>query len=573
MNVIEFFDFLESINTTILNPPVHPFKKDWKVIYESIKPHFYGEVPPALETAFPNEDDQILNYRKKTYQPKTESPLVKAITELHRLLSSAKHSVRFESMQMQEWVDEKKFGDVNLQTFFFSIFVPNRVLDPNAVLLVMPEGEGLENDTVRVDVDMKIIQSDRIVFNDPEYKLLIYKGINKNKYASIGIENPLYYHIVTDMFYAVARQIGDKNVFEVIYEHNSGISPWVTMGGRSVPKYDAYGNTFRIFKSDFSPAIPYLNDAAIFDNQHKSVMLATCFPIKFVEGVDCRTCNGMGLVQDPNDIDSSITCKTCGGHGKTLSVTPLAAYNLNPTVTKVGEQAPMIDPIRYYSPEVSTIQETNKVATESLTKAENVLNINRSLKSAQSGVAKEMDREPEYIEVGKISDDVYKRYKDVLRIIQALVFMDVNNEVVVNAPISFDLKTENELMQEFAESQKGLPIAVRYEAYISYVDRRYNSDPIARRIATICAMYNSAYLLTVDERVNMISSNQITERDAISAQFVFDAVTTLYYEKDFDIMSDDYSAIKIAIDNELSPRFESVASLTVPEVDLNEFNM
>ena len=568
MDLNQFYEFLDTTGRTVLNPPVHPFKSDWKLIYESIKPHFYGEVPPALERAFPNEDDQILQYRKNTYQPKTESPLVKAITELHRLLSSAKHSVRFENMQMQEFTEQMKYGDTNLTQFFFSVFVPNRVLDPNAVLLVQPEGEGLESDAVRVGIDMKIIQSDRIVFNDPEYRLLIYKGINKNKYAVLGVENPLYYHIVTDMFFAVARSYGDKTVFEVIYEHNSGVMPWVTLGGRSVPKYDAYGNTFKIFKSDFSPAIPYLNDAAIFDNQHKSVMLATCFPIKFVEGVDCVTCRGVGKVQDANNPDLSMTCKTCHGHGKTLSITPLAAYNINPTTGKFGENQQPIDPIRYYSPDVSTIQETNKVATEALDKAEQVLNINRSLKSAQSGVAKELDREPEYIEVGKISDDVYARYKETLRIIQALVFMDTESEIMVNAPISFDLKTETELMQEFAESQKGLPTAVRYEAYVSYVDRRYNSDPIARRIATICAMYNSAYLYTVDERVQMLASGQITENDAISAMFVFDAVTTLYYEKNFDLMTDDYTAIKEAIDAELAPRFDAVAVVAVPEIQI-----
>jgi hypothetical protein len=375
------------------------------------------------------------------------------------------------------------------------------------------------------------------------------------------------------MFYAQARAYGDKTMFEVIYEHNSGIMPWVTLGGRVVPKYDSYGNTFKVYKSDFSPAIPYLNDAAIFDNQHKSVMLATCFPIKFVEGVDCNSCNGVGRVPDPNNSDNSITCKTCHGHGKVLSITPLAAYNLNPTTSKFGDNdKQQVEPIRYYSPDVSTIQETNKVASEALGKAEQVLNINRSLKAAQSGVAKELDREPEYIEVGKISDDVYARYKDVLRIIQAIVFMDTESAIMVNPPISFDLKTETELMAEFALSQKGLPTAIRYESYISYVDRRYNSDAIARQIATICAMYNSAYLYTVDERVNLLASGQITEKDAISAQFVFDAVTELYYDEGFDIMNNDYTAIKNAIDAKLAPRFDAVASNVIPEVNMDEFN-
>ena len=172
MNVEEFLKFMDEIAVGILSPPVHPFKNEWKKIYESIKPHFYGQVPLALDTAFPNEDDQILQYRKRTYQPKTESPLVKAITELNRLLSSAKHSIRFDNLEMQQYIEEKTFGDVDLTKYFFNLFVPYRVLDPNAVLLVSPVGDGIIDETQRVDIELKPIQSDRIVFNDPDYKLL-----------------------------------------------------------------------------------------------------------------------------------------------------------------------------------------------------------------------------------------------------------------------------------------------------------------------------------------------------------------------------------------------------------------
>lgn len=575
MNVEQFLKFMDEIAVGILSPPVHPFKNEWKKIYESIKPHFYGEVPMALDTAFPNEDEQILQYRKRTYQPKTESPLVKAITELNRLLSSAKHSIRFDNLDMQQYIDNKTFGDVDLTKYFFNLFVPYRVLDPNAVLLVSPVGDGIIDETQRVEIELKPIQSDRIIFNDPDYKLLIYKGINKKKYSSFALSEPLWYHIVTDEFYGEVKSVDGVSEFTVIYNHNMGIVPWITMGGRAVPMYDNYGNAFVVYKSDFSPAIPYLNDAAIYDNQHKSVMLSTCFPIKFVEGVDCNTCHGTGRLIDPVNHDNSITCNTCQGHGKTLSISPLAAYNINPTTNKFSNDKDNVDPIRYYSPDVSTIQETRTVASESLMKAEQVLNINRSLNAAQSGVAKEMDREPEYIEVGKISDDVYGKLHDVLYIIQGLVFLDLESNIIVNPPISFDLKTETDLMQEFAESQKGQPSAIRYEAYRSYMDRRFASDPVARRIADICAMYTSIYLFTVEERNVMIASNQITQEDAIKATFVFDAVTSLYYENNFDIMTNDFTAINNEIDKILQPRFEAVKIEMIPDqIDFNQqFNV
>ena len=571
MNIEQYLAFMEEIAVGLLSPPVHPFKEQWKKIYEEMKPHFYGQVPPVLEVAFPNEEPNILNYRKATYQAKTESPLVKAITELNRLLSSAKHSIQFENMEMQTYLNEKMFGDHDLVRYFFNIFIPNRILDPNAVLLVNPVN--IVDETQKIDVELAIIPSDRIVFNDPDYKLLIYKGINKKKYSTFALQQPLWYHVVTDEFYAEIKSIDGKSELTVLYQHDSGMMPWITLGGRAVPMYDIYGNSFTIYKSDFSPAIPYLNDAAIFDNQHKSVMLSTCFPIKFVEGVDCHSCHGVGYVMDKNDHDHTISCNTCHGHGKILSISPLAAYNINPTTNRFPDanaNTP-VDPIRFYSPDTSTIELTKTVANESLMKAENVLNLNRTINSVQSGVAKELDRESEYIEIGKISDDVYAKLEDLLYIIQGLDFMDTESLITVNKPISFDLKSETELLAEFTASQKGQPAAIRYEAYRNYMDRRFSSDAVARQIADICAMYTSIYLYTPEEIQVMIGTGSITQEDAVKATFVFDAVTTLYYVENYDIMTNDFNAINQQLDRILAPKLESAQSVVIPEqIDFND---
>jgi hypothetical protein len=208
---------------------------------------------------------------------------------------------------------------------------------------------------------------------------------------------------------------------------------------------------------------------------------------------------------------------------------------------------------------------TKTVSNESLLKAENVLNLNRTINSVQSGVAKEMDRESEYIEIGKISDDVYSKLEDLLYIIQGLVFMDNDSMITVNKPISFDLKSETELLAEFTASQKGQPAAIRYEAYRNYMDRRFSSDAVARQIADICAMYTSIYLYTPDEIQVMIGTGSITQEDAVKATFVFDAVTTLYYSENYDIMTNDFNAINNELDRILAPKLESAQSVILPE--------
>jgi len=46
----------------------------------------------------------------------------------------------------------------------------------------------------------------------------------------------------------------------------------------------------------------------------------------------------------------------------------------------------------------------------------------------------------------------------------------------------------------------------------------------------------------------------------------------LYYDDGFDIMGSDYTTIKNAIDAKLAPRFEAVAMIELPDVNMDEFN-
>jgi hypothetical protein len=561
MNVQEFLEFMGKAGSTNV-PPQHPFKHEWERIKSEIAPHFYGDVPEVLKKSFPNEDPEIMRYRQMIYQAKTESPMVKAITDLFRLLSTAKHAAYFDNERMQKWYNETLIGDHDVFAYFFSVVVPIRILDPNALFVLWPTGEGVQNSRVAVDVKFEIIQSDRVVFNDPDFPLIIYAGERRPKYTS-DIVYPIngYYQVVTDEFYGILKE----GVLEVIYEHKTGKRPWFTLGGRAIPRY-RNENTYVVYKSDFSPAVPYLNDAAIFDNQHKSVMLSTCFPIKFLEGISCKTCNGLGIVADEHEHGKTHSCGDCSGSGRQLFMSPLAGYYLTPSQNYTGQQEEQRDPIRFYAPDTSTITLTAEQADKSLAKAEEVLNINRSIRQAQSGVAKELDREPEYIEIGKISDDVYAKLGHTLECVQALVFTDTTSMVTVVAPVSFDLKTEVELMQEFAETQKGMPADIRYNAYFTFISQRFANDTEAKRIAELCVQYSSFILYTIQERSEMVAAGQMTQKDSIKAANVFDVLMMLVNSGSVDIYNQTFEQIKVRIDAEMEARFEAMASALAMEM-------
>jgi len=143
--------------------------------------------------------------------------------------------------------------------------------------------------------------------------------------------------------------------------------------------------------------------------------------------------------------------------------------------------------------------------------------------------------------------------------------MDYSSEVIVVSPISFDLKTETELLAEFKNAQMGMPAAIRYEAYNSFMDRRFASDPTARRLAEICPNYTTIYLYTIEEINVGLSNGSIMLEDAIRARYAFDAVLDLYYSQDFDIFTDDFDSIRVALDAILAPKLQAAESVEIPD--------
>ena len=89
MTFEQLVEFIYSVGS-FENLPKHPCRTEWERIKNEIKPHYFGTIPPALGKAFPNEDDDVWNYRKDNYEAKTESCVVDAVKKLSRLLQDSK---------------------------------------------------------------------------------------------------------------------------------------------------------------------------------------------------------------------------------------------------------------------------------------------------------------------------------------------------------------------------------------------------------------------------------------------------------------------------------------------------
>ena len=584
VTVEEFLRFVASVGS-VQNLPVHPFKKKWAKVKDAIAPHYFGELPKALSKAFPNEDEDVWNYRKDNYEPKTENCIVDAISTLSRLLQDSKFSVRYENADFESYVKEdKKIMGERVTNFFLSQFVAKRVLDPNAVLVVFPVGEGLGNARVPVDFELQFIDSEFIDFIDFELNILMYRKPVRKKYEAIlGVQVPQEYVtiVITDDFYGyigyeinketnqpVLSEKGTINyTFRNIYQHKLGFLPFVVLGGRPVQK-NYLGFDFTYYKSDFSSAVPFLNSVSTSDNQLQSVIFSNAHPYKIMDGVDCPTCHGQGQIRKeptPEKPDGEIvSCKSCKGSGNVINLSPLKGIVLR----KNGEDEKNVMPLQFVSPNVDTMTILDKFAGDRYTAAKEVLNIDKAIKYAQSGVAKELDKEDSYIKVKAISDSIFYKMQVILTSIQGLVFKDISSSVYVIPPSSFDIKNEAELYEEFKKTiESGAPDFVRATAFRAWLKERFSSDEIGQRIADICLMYSPLYLYTIEERNESYLQKSATIEDLIRALFVFNEVMKMY-ENDHNIIYEDIDRLTVMLDAALQPRFdEAVKVIQLPEIE------
>ena len=185
-------------------------------------------------------------------------------------------------------------------------------------------------------------------------------------------------------------------------------------------------------------------------------------------------------------------------------------------------------------------------------------------------------REPEYIEVAKISTAMYGHYRHFLQIVQAIRFMDYESTVTVNEPVSFDLKTEVELMAEFKSTQEGMPDSIRLEAFLRLVNERYAQDKIARKLAEICVDYTIFVLYTSAELNERLASGTIVKGDIIKANYVYQAVSDLYYSNQLNLFEEPvetFASIRTKIDTYLNKLIENLGSVNIEDmedIDLND---
>ena len=557
---------IEQIPALLNDDRYHPKKYEhWNRVRETMFIHTRGRNPERILTQRrPNEDPEVQKYRLSIYEPITKGSMNRAIDKLFRIFQNANFSISV-SDELNTYLSEKKFNGQFFYSYIQKFIMRRMIEDPNGFLAWIPSGDGLTDPSKKVDVEPVLIMSEQIKVLDEN--IITWETENEHSIVRVNgrnVEDGCIYYSLTETGFYRHEQFGSKidRKFNtvLIYEHNIGMVPAIVLGG------DYTDENF--FDSYFSAFVPFANEAIRQYSDWTAVMTTSAFPYREeqAETCDAKGCRN-GIVYN-SETDEHDRCGTCKGSGRVISRSPFGVFIREKGNTAMGETTSSEPMLRFISPPVDIIKYSGEAWETLLRKAEDALHLT-TIDEAQSGTAKQIDREDSFSQLTKISNNVFDEI-----IYRSLVFIEKYRNVVepsdpiIVKPISFSMKSESDLIDEITKlSDKNAPVAFLVESTKDLARKRFSGNKSVSRIVEILVSYDPIFNLNTKDKQMLLASGTIRKDDLLKSLFAYKTLAGLVALNGTQFLEQPLGDIFNQLDLAMSPILESYIPKTIINVD------
>lgn len=530
---------VEAYNKDFHKYPGMPLKDEWIEISDEMKVHTRGNVPEKLlNERRPNEDQEILDYRTTIYQPITKGPINRSVNKLFRIFMNSNFSLKV-SDDLQKYLDSKIFNNRNFLEFFYGNVIKRMIEDPNGWLAWIPEGEGLENVTEKVDVLPELIDSSKIWFFNDE----IFTWYEHREERAL----PERFWSLTKEGYYLHEKEGDFYILYVLYKHKLKEVPALILGG--ILREDG------VYESFFNGFLPFGNEAIRQYSDAQAVNVTSAFPYRTEEYTECdyHKCKGKGWWEEPCKGEGCkpkiVDCKHCSGTGNKPNSSPYGTrIRKEPGPGEELNTRPMIE---FTSPARDILEFCNELPMKLLTEARKAI-FDDMVLEPQSGIAKIIDREDSHAFFSAISDNIYDHlFLNSLIFINSYRNIKTKEKPEMIKPTSFFIKTEQDLVEELGVLlEKKAPLPFVLETVRDLAKKRFSSNKTASKIIDFLMVYDPLFALGPEEKNMLIATNVIddqTRRKNINSYQILNMLLL----KDPELFEKDYDKIAELMDTEI----------------------
>lgn len=535
---------VETVNLDRLNKDWSTYREPtgkhrWVREYLKMTRHTQGHVDPIIIGARrPNEDPRVHRYRVSQFRAITKSPLNRAINSLQRIFNNSSVSVTWPEAT-KGYFDELKFDDCTFMGFIITRVVRRMIEDANGLLLWWAEVPETRN--VRAEPRPILVLTENVVHLEED--LLIVDTEEKSDvqvYQNgqwVNKKDGQVWLVVTKHGYYKREQYGrrGKNLYRIVngYAHQLGYLPFVTLGGEEQIAHRKGSNMDdRWLASYFEPCTPYADEALHQFSDWQGVMVMSAGPLREVEPMKCPNpdCRKGKIITLVGEKEKRNPCPVCKG---TMFVDPVGPYGKINRKTKragVGEEA-MADPVpavRFIHPDPAILEQIEKAWRELMKDVERALQL-LFIEEAQSGVAKDKDREDKVSTLDRIGGNVF----DVLVVNSAQIclgILGITGQVKVTKPATFVVRTEVEIREELKElTGDGAQPLYKAEAFKELIRKRFPGNLVLHKIVDALVYFDPSVGYNAGEKASMVASgvfsDEMVRRGALAA-WVLQSIAT-----------------------------------------------
>lgn len=511
----------------------YPNKGECMVLAKQLSVHANGEMPSEkIMSRRPSEPEEIKNYRKTIYVPKTKQAISKVIHSLEKIRRAQDWNIAYdpeaipsvvaENETLERYCEQNYPQFTSLTNWAFAELLKRSLIDANGIVAVIMEKLPQSKSEYCKPV-ARFFGCEQIVeYVEDEYIVLkskdtttYYVETKNGKGRRINTNGAIYY-ILTKNEFLKYEQVGtDKFDQKQIFHHNCDRLPAWKVGGL----YYARKNNDTIYESRLAGMVPDLDEAAREYSDLQVEIIQHIHSEKYAyTNTECTACKGTGHVKGEDG--KQVTCSHCNGTGRVLNTSPFGIHLID--AARAGELQVPTPPIGYIQkdPQIAQLQDTR--VRNHIKDALAAVNMEFLAETPidQSGAAKAYDANELNNFVNSIAEDLVRNLDNVYYFIneyryRTIVPSDEKRRAMlphVNVPTKFDIANTTILMQELqgARQAEANPETLRV-LETNYAKMQFNTSPeVAELLETVFDL-DPLFGVKEENKMTMLQNGGITE--------------------------------------------------------------
>lgn len=532
----------------------YPNKLECMRLAKALSVHANGEMPEdVILGRRPHESDEIKEYRKKIYVPKTKNPISKVIHSLEKIRraqdwniqynADAKQSQVAEDEELEKYCEQKYPSFTSITNWAFSELLRNSLIDANGIVAVVLE-DIPKNKSEYCKPIAKFFECSQIIeYVEDDYVVLKSKdvtsyAVNAGK-GKRYLTNGAIYYVLTKNEYIKYEQTGGKQyTVKDIYKHNIGKLPAWKVGGL----FKARKNNDTIYESRLAGMVPDLDEAAREYSDLQAEIVQHIHSERYAyTSTECPDCIGTGHITGKDG--KKVQCPRCGGTGHILNKSPYGDLLID--AARAGELQVPTPPVGYIQKGTEIAKLQDERVRNHIKDALAAVNMEFLAETPidQSGVAKAYDANELNNFVNAVAEDLVRNLDNVYFFINEYRYIHVVPQLEkrkamlpsINVPTKFDIANTTLLMQELqgAKQAEVNPETMRV-LETNYAKMQFNTQPeVSDKLQAIFDL-DPLFGIKDEDKMTMLQNGGITELSYIISCNIHAFVTRAVFEnKDF----------------------------------------